>query len=141
MEESYSCYGCGYVTNEATTAQCPRCGRRLRSAKLGRRLGLMQLLLGLVLVGLMGTIAFNLAPSLLQPGERAGGSRFTGTADQALVILGLFGLLIAFGLTSIVSGLWQALTGRRNKWIFIFMLGLFVILAFLGWLVRTTLGG
>ncbi len=49
-----------------------------------RRRGWLQLLLGLFLVGMMGTITYNLAPGLLFPGERlADGLQFTGTAEQA----------------------------------------------------------
>ena len=141
MEESRSCYKCGYVTNEAV-GQCPKCGRRLRTAKQVRRLGWVQLLIGVFLVGLMGTITFNLAPLMLRTGEpAASGARFTGTAEQAQLILGLFGLVILFGLTSMASGLWQIKTGRRNKWIFILMLALVVLLVLAGWLVRGSRSG
>jgi hypothetical protein len=58
----------------------------------------------------------------------ASGSRFTGTTEQAQLILGLFGLIIVFGLTSIVGGLWQVITGTRNKWILYFGVGLFLLL-------------
>jgi MFS family permease len=104
-----------------------------------RGLGWLQLLIGLFLVGLMGTITYNLAPSLLSPAAPADGSRFTGTPEQALVILGLFGLVIAFGVGSIASGLWQIATGRRNKWIFIAMLALFVVVMLTAWLTTASL--
>lgn len=141
MEESSSCYSCGHMTSEAV-AQCPKCGRRLRTAKQVRRLGWMQLLIGLFLVGLMGTITYNLAPSLLPSAtETRGGARFTGTPEQAQMILALFGLVITFGLGSILSGLWQIKTGRRNKWLFIIMLALFVVLIFFSWFLRSALRG
>jgi MFS family permease len=129
------------MTSEAV-AQCPKCGRRLRTAKQVRRLGWMQLLIGLFLVGLMGTITYNLAPSLLPSAtETRGGARFTGTPEQAQMILALFGLVITFGLGSILSGLWQIKTGRRNKWLFIIMLALFVVLIFFSWFLRSALRG
>ena len=138
MEESRSCYRCGHVTNQAAD-RCERCGGQLRTTKQVRRLGWVQLVIGLFLVGLMGTITYNLAPLMLQAGEPAGGARFTGTAEQARLILGLFGLIIAFGLASVVSGLWQIKTGRRNKLIFILMLGLFVLVIVAAWVVRAAL--
>lgn len=140
-DESRSCYGCGLVTYEAA-GQCPRCGQQLRTATHVRRLGWVLLVIGLFLVGLMGTITYNVAPLMLRAGEDgSGGASFTGTWEQALIILGLFGLVIMFGLASIFSGLWQIATGRRNKWIFIFMLGLFFLLILAAWLVPDILGG
>ncbi|MEI9928177.1 MAG: hypothetical protein WDN44_11370 [Sphingomonas sp.] len=55
--------------------------------------------IGLFLVGLMGTLTYNMAPMLLHPGERpGGGDYFTGTAHQAAMILKLFAAVIVFGL-------------------------------------------
>ncbi|MDQ1613133.1 MAG: hypothetical protein QOG00_3064 [Pyrinomonadaceae bacterium] len=141
MQEFSSCYSCGQVTNEAVS-QCPNCGRRLRTAKQVRRLGWLQLLIGVFLVGLMGTITYNVAPLMFPVFEPRGtGARFTGTAEQAQMILALFGMVIAFGLGSIVSGLWQIKTGRRNKWLFILMVVLFVVLIVFSWYLRAALRG
>jgi len=136
--ELSNCYSCGFA-GEAAGNRCPNCGGRLRSAKVVRRLGWLQLLIGLFLVGLMGTITYYLAPALLNPAAATEGSRFTGTPGQALMILALFGLVITFGVGSIASGLWQIATGRRNKWIFILMLALFVVLLLVAWLTRASL--
>ena len=136
--ELSNCYSCGFA-GEAAGNKCPNCGGRLRSAKVVRRLGWLQLLIGLFLVGLMGTITYYLAPALLNPAAATEGSRFTGTPGQALMILALFGLVITFGVGSIASGLWQIATGRRNKWIFILMLALFVVLLLVAWLTRASL--
>ncbi len=136
--ELSNCYSCGFA-GEAAGDKCPNCGGRLRSAKLVRGLGWLQLLIGLFLVGLMGTISYNLAPALLSPAAATDGARFTGTPGQALMILGLFGLVITFGVGSIAAGLWQIVTGRRNKWIFILMLVLFVVTMLAAWLTRASL--
>ena len=143
MEESSSCYSCGHVTNEAVS-RCPECGRRLRTAKQVRRLGWLQLVIGVFLVGLMGTITYNLAPLMFParpPAAGRSGARFTGTPEQAQLILGLFGMVMVFGLGSIVSGVWQIKTGRRNKWLFIVMVALFVVLILFSWYLRSALRG
>jgi MFS family permease len=101
--------------------------------------GWLQLVIGLFLVGFMGTITYRLAPSLLGIYTTEDGGKFTGTPEQAKMILSLFGLVIGFGFMSMVSGLWQIVTGRRNKWIFIFMLALFVILIFFSWYLTDSL--
>jgi MFS family permease len=140
IDELRRCSKCGYETMEVVS-KCPQCGRKLLSAGQVRRLGWAQLILGLFLVGLMGTITFNLAPSMLRPGASQSGTRFTGTPEQAQLILGLFGLVIVFGLTGIVNGLWQIITGRRNKWILVIILVLAVLLIVGGRFVYKALGG
>ncbi len=142
MEESSSCYSCGHVTSEGAAGACPKCGRRLRTATQVRRLGWLQLAIGVFLVGLMGTITYNLAPSLLPSAAATrGGARFTGTPEQAQLILGLFGMVLVFGLGSMLSGLWQIKTGRRNKWLFVIMVLLFVVLILFSWFLRSALRG
>lgn len=141
-EASYTCFKCGNTTNEAVKV-CPQCGsKRIFSARSMRVRGWLQVVIGLFLVGMMGTITYRLAPSMLTPGTMDdGGGRFNGTTEQAQLILGLFGLLIAFGFFSMLSGLWQAVTGRRNKWIFYFMMGLIVLVIFMAWYSTRSLGG
>ncbi|HEX8456253.1 MAG TPA: hypothetical protein VF656_02940 [Pyrinomonadaceae bacterium] len=141
MEEFSSCYSCGHVTTDATAA-CPKCGKRLRTSKQVRRLGWLQLLIGLFLVGFMGMITYNLAPLMFPLTDvRTNGASFTGTREQAQMILGLFLMVIVFGLGSMASGLWQIKTGRRNKWLFIIMVVLFVVLIGFSWFLRAALRG
>ena len=97
--------------------------------------------MGLILVVMMGAITYNLAPDMLRPGVSAGRGGFTGTAEQGLLILGLFGLVIAFGLGSVASGLWQIATRRRNNWMFAVMLALFVLVMLAAWFTTTSLKG
>lgn len=134
-----SCYSlrCGYVTSDPVDA-CPKCGRRMRSAGQIRFLGGIQLLLGVFLAGFMGVITYNLAPLLLNPSRPEGGSRFTGTSQQAVLILGLFGLIIIFGLGSSLTGIWQIATGRRNKWIILIVLVFGVGLLLIGVVINQT---
>lgn len=46
-----------------------------------------------------------------------GGAQFTGSDDQLIAILSLFGLMIVFGFASALTGFWQLIFGRRNKFI------------------------
>jgi hypothetical protein len=137
MGEMQTCYSlrCGYVT-DAEGTKCLKCGGRLRTAKVIRRLGWAQLLIGLLLVGMMGTITVITAPYLLRPGQTSGGTTFTGTQEQAQLFLGLFGIVIFFGLGTMFSGGWQIVTGKRNRWIAILMLVILVILIAVGIAVK-----
>ena len=137
-----TCYSlrCGYVTDVEGT-KCPKCGGRLRTARFIRTLGWLQLLIGLFLVGLMGTITFFLAPIMLHAGQIDGGTSYTGSPAQAQLILGFFGIIIVFGLGTMASGLWQVATGTRNRWIAIVMLGMVLLLVIGYSAVRQSLGG
>lgn len=133
------CEKCGFETQDKIN-QCPQCGRRLISSTVLRTLGGIQLALGLTLIVGMGVLTLNLAPSLLQPGKMEEGMRFSGSRDTGLLILGLFGLVMAFGFTSTVSGLWQIITGRRNKWIVAAALIVFILLIIAVWITQSALG-
>ncbi|GAA0299693.1 hypothetical protein GCM10009087_06890 [Sphingomonas oligophenolica] len=111
----------------------------MRTPKMVRRLGWFLLLVGLFLVALMGTITWNMAPSLLRP--YAPGSNFTGTAEQAHMILRLFAIVIIFGVGTMINGIWQIATGQRNRWITIATLGLAVVLFVVAWTTNRGLGG
>jgi len=133
-----TCQGCGYQTTDDIT-QCPHCKRRLMSARQIRRLGWVLLVIGLFLLGLMGTITLYLAPSLLQPERQVlGGSRFTGTAQQGISALMLFGAVMLFGLTACINGLWQIKTGQRNRWLLYAVAAVGLILLGTFWSVYTT---
>lgn len=100
---------------EGLIPKCPVCGSRTLTSRRVRILGWLLILCGIILVGMMGTIMWNLSPSLSHPGEEiAGGSTFTGTAEQASFVLQLFWLVIVFGALCTVNGVWQIAKGKRN---------------------------
>ena len=81
--------------------------------------GILLLVLGLFLLGLMGSVTWYMAPMLLRPGvEMADGSTFTGTPEQARMALGLFALVLLFGLVATANGIFMIVT-RRQSWAFI----------------------
>ena len=112
MDTTKKCRKCEYQLAESVTV-CPICGTKVITAGSIRGLGVVQLILGLIIVGLMGTLTVFLAPMMLG-GEKAG---FSGTPGQAAMILLLFGVVIVFGLASCVSGLYHVVSGKRNKWV------------------------
>ena len=142
MAHQRVCYAlrCGFTSDEPIDV-CPKCGRKMRTANSVRIYGVLQLILGLFLVVFMGVITLSLLPMMMRPGETTGGgSGFTGTSQQAILILSLFGLIIAFGFGSSLAGLWQVVMARRNKWIVWGILGLSVVLWIVVNAVYTALG-
>ena len=43
------------------------------------------------------------------------GARFTGTNQEKMIIIGLFGSLLLFGAVCILTGMCQVILGRRNR--------------------------
>ena len=104
---------------EGRVATCPKCGGPMRSVGELPGRGLLLVIIGLILLGIMAPISWALLPSLLHPGETlSDGSSFTGTAEQARMVLILFGLLLAFGLMAVLNGVYMMAT-RRQSWAFI----------------------
>jgi len=125
-----SCSKCSYASSENVT-RCLQCGSWMPRAQGVRRRGYVLICLGFLLVVMMGTITFLTAPTMLSR-RASSGAGFTGTPEQALLILGLFGIVIVFGITCIGSGLWQIVTGRRSIWIVVIVLGLTFLLIVAG---------
>jgi hypothetical protein len=137
MKDHPSCSKCNYAASD-NVARCPQCGSWMPRAQGIRRRGWLLIVIGFLLVAMMGAITFMVAPTMLSGGASSG-VRFTGTPEQAILILGLFGLVIVLGLTSIASGLWQIVTGRRNIWIVVLVLSLTFLLIVAGSAVRSAL--
>jgi hypothetical protein len=104
-----------------------------------RTRGVILVICGLILVGLMGTITVAIAPTLLQAGKEVDGGSFDGTAEQGRMILGLFGVIIAFGLSSLAYGIYQLVFRRESKVFMVFTLGLLLVLAFVVYFTMTSL--
>lgn len=113
----------------------------MRTPRTVRITGWVLLACGLFLVGFMGYIWSVVAPSMAHPGDRTGGTTFTGTAEQAQTIFTVFAAVIVFGLGSIVYGLWMIVTGRRSIAMMIGVLVLAAALVAIAWRAMTVLPG
>lgn len=87
------------------------------------------LLCGGFLISIMGYITFWTVAAMNS--TTPNGAKFNGTREQLLMILGLFGLLILFGLASLLNGIWQLAFGQRNR-LFVWIIVGLAALAFAG---------
>jgi hypothetical protein len=124
---------CG-ITIDASEKKCPKCGWAMRSSRNVRNRGWVLLCCGLFLVLFMGWITLKLAPTLLSPGVSQGGDTFTGTGDQAQMILGLFGLVMLFGAVGTANAIYMIATGRQNRIFVILTLLLAALLIGFAWM-------
>lgn len=141
MEERSTCLSpaCG-ITVPGSLTQCPECGWAMRAPRNIRVRGWVLVGLGLFLVLFMGAIAWSLLPSMLQPGkEMADGSLWTGTEAQTEIALGVFALVILFGLLSLINGVWMIRTGRPNRPLVVGGLLIAAMLIAIAWAVRRKL--
>ena len=132
------CYKCDFETPRELD-NCPRCGHKLISSGRVKVLGWVLILLGLFLVAFMGVITFFVAGLIMRANQPGSTTGFTGGTKEMVLIFGIFGLVIAFGLASVVAGLAQARSGRRNKMLVKVMLGIVFVLAVVGGLIQAIL--
>lgn len=128
------CWSCGHVTHKLVSA-CPRCGASMQSRRWARRYGVVLIVLGAILGGGMGFLSWLLWPALVHPADHLGSVRFNGTPGQARMILALFAALVAFGAATFSYGVYQVVTGRRNKRVVQAMIALIAVAALLGWAI------
>ena len=117
------CFKCGY---EADTLEkkCPQCGRGMRTPTQNRILGFISVLCGIFLIGMMSFISFYMYGAINQTGKPGASAKFTGTQNDILMIIAIFGLVIIFGFVALIAGLWQLIFGKANKLLVYLVLGL-----------------
>ena len=130
-----SCSICAY---EAVTdaVACPECGEVMQSETFTRLTGGFLLFAGLLLILLMGAVAKWFYESAAQRTGSGFGPGAPETANQFTLIYGLFALVIAFGLGSLIAGIYQLSTGRRPARLIELILLLAGVMFAVGALVR-----
>ena len=96
--------------------------------------GVVSMALGMILIGIIGTVAYYTVPLMLADGETIDGSRFTGGPGARLLIFAIYGAVAAVGFTSMLSGAMHITTGKR------FAPGIRLMLGFVSLLVMLGLG-
>lgn len=117
-----------WLRNAPLHVALPKCGRGMQSKRWSRRFGWALLACGLIINSLIGVILYAIAPAILGAGKTSGGLRFSGTPEQGRFVLAILATVEIVGLTAICYGLWQILTGHRNRRVIYFFLGLVLLL-------------
>ncbi|HRH46352.1 MAG TPA: hypothetical protein PKY82_32200 [Pyrinomonadaceae bacterium] len=98
-----------------------------------RILGGLLIFIGTILVGAMAAIMMWINNAINNP---ASTNKFNGTPEQQKITFLILGAVMVFGITAMIGGFWQLLTGKRNKTLIFVMLGLWVVLMILAWFVQ-----
>ena len=112
-EDLSKCIACGFEIHQFVS-HCPRCGKGMQSRRWARRFGRALVVSGLFISAAMAVVLHYSAPLLLRPGVSMDGTRFSGTAGQGLLFLGILAIVTAFGVMTLLYGLFQIRTGQRD---------------------------
>jgi hypothetical protein len=75
--------------------------------------GIVGMGLGMILLVMIGAIAWLTVPIMLAGGAEVDGTRFSGGPEAAMLIFGIYAAVAAIGLTAMLSGAVHVATGRR----------------------------
>jgi hypothetical protein len=103
-----------------------------QTAKMIRIWGWVLSFLGVLLCIAMAGLSFYLWRTIQYPGQSGGTAHWTGSAAMTTRTFQLFGTVFVFGLVSLVGGIVQARSGRRNGIFLVLMLLLVGVMFFLG---------
>ncbi len=126
-EDLNTCVKCGFQTYKYGS-RCPGCGGSMSTRRWARRFGRILVIFGILISGVMGTVVYDTAPMLLHPGAEISGTRFSGTRVESLLVMGMFAIVLAFGLTALCYGIWQVRTGKRDRRVVFGILALWLVL-------------
>ena len=129
---------CG-ITIEGNEKKCPKCGWAMRGTRNIRIRGWFLLACGLFITLFMGWITWRLWPTLMRPNVAIEGTSFSGTKDEAQLILDLFGAIILFGLVGTANALYMITTGRQSRWFVLVTLLLAAAIIVAAWLATRNL--
>ncbi len=129
------CFKCKWE-GETAGKLCPRCHKRTQTRAFIRATGAALVALGGVLILIMGAITIAVIGLIQQSGKPGSGARFTGTKEQMLLMFGIFGFVLLFGIVAVIAGLWQLIFGHRNMVLVYFILALGILFMIGGSLVQ-----
>lgn len=90
-----------------------------------RALGGVLIFIGAILVGGIGALMIWINNLMTSPSSTI---KFAENSPQNQILFPVLGMVAIFGLTAMIAGTWQVVTGKRNKALIWLMLGLGIVL-------------
>jgi len=78
-------------------------------------LGWFLVVIGIFLALMMGGLTILIAGLAHNSGAPGAPANFKGAQSQVAIIFGVFGVIFAIGMTSVIGGIYQIKYGKRNK--------------------------
>jgi len=133
VAEYKECFKCNF-RGEVADANCPKCGKVLRSAKNIRIRGIVLVAIGLFLIVMMAGLAIFIGTLTTNAArDPANAQKIAEQRTLFTAVYTLFGVIALFGLNGLAMGTWQIVFGRRNRvfiWIMFVLLALVLIACF-----------
>lgn len=126
-----TCYVCKYE-GETVEVNCPNCRKPMKSKMQIKILGGLMMLIGFFLIALMGFI-INFTNQAINGNSST--VRWNASPEETKWMLAVLYIVLLFGFSSTITGLWQLVTGRRNFLLLVIMFGLAFGLYFLAYLL------
>lgn len=98
-----------------------------------RTLGGLLMIIGFLLVGSMSAIMLWMNKAINNPSSTV---KYNGTADKKMVTFLILGAVAAFGCSAFLAGSFQLATGKRSRMLIWLMLGLWVVLMIMAYVVQ-----
>ena len=107
-----------------------------QSSRTVRLSGIAGMVIGMILLGIIGAVAYYTVPIMLADGETVDGTRFSGGPEARLMIFAIYAAVAAIGFISMLSGAMHIVTGKRFTPGIRLMLGFVSLLVILGFAIR-----
>ena len=133
-EDLSTCIDCGFQTHRYVS-HCPQCGGGMQSRRWARRFGIGLVFCGIFITAIMSVVLLLVGPKLLAAAFASGAAGFSGTPGEARMALAVMGVVELFGVTALGYGVFQIVTGRRNKRIIYFALALVAVVLLLALII------
>lgn len=133
-----TCSKCQFQA-ETPDKKCPHCGHVMTTQLSVRITGIILVVLGSSLAIFMASLFIWAKEMIDRAGTPGINARFNGTREEALMMFGLFGIVMFLGVAVTLGGIWQIIFARRNKiiiWI-VLLGGLALIIAAVSFIVRS----
>lgn len=102
---------------DTSSDACSRCGTALQKVSTLRVTGVVQVILGIFLMGVIAALSVVIFNVVRNGDDPSASTRFTGSGSDMLFIVAVFGIVFLVGLASFSAGAWQIIFGKRNKFI------------------------
>lgn len=109
---------CSFQTHEPIH-KCLKCGRPIWTSNQFRLISSVLIFCGLFFIILGGGLIYAVA--------QVDNNSSKGSEAQKLFILGIFGVMVAIGLSVLAAGLWQVVFARANRRLIYILLTLFMV--------------
>jgi hypothetical protein len=101
-----------------------------------RVLGGILIFLGVILVGSMAAIMMWINNIIANSGKTGSTVKWNAAPQQQQMTFLILGAVAAFGVSAMLTGLLQIITGKRNRMMVGLMIGLWIVLMILAWAIR-----